>query len=51
MIERRRDDCYIGRIILSIELPGKSKRGRLKSTFMCVVRENVPVVSVTEGDT
>ena len=47
----RKDDGYIGRRILRIELPGKRKWGRPKRRFMDVVRDDMAVVEVTEDDT
>ena len=44
----RKDDGYIGRRMLRIELPGKRKRGRPKRRFMDVVREDMAEVEVTE---
>ena len=46
---RRKDDGYIGRRMLRMELPGKRKRGRPKRRFMDVVKE--VEVEVTEEDT
>ena len=48
---RRKDDEYIGRRMLRIELPGKRKRGRPKRRFMDVVKEDMAEVEVTEKDT
>ena len=48
---RRKDDGYIGRRMLRIELPGKRKRGRPKRRFMDVVKEDMAEVEVTEEDT
>ena len=48
---RRKDDGYIGRRILRMELPGKRKRGRPKRRFMDVVKEDMAEVDVTEEDT
>ena len=48
---RRKDDGYIGRRMLSMELPGKRKRGRPKRRFMGVVKEDLAEVEVTEEDT
>ena len=45
------DDGYIGRRMLRMELPGKSKRGRPKRRFMDVVKEDMAEVEVTEEDT
>ena len=48
---RRKDVGYIGRRMLRMELPGKRKRGRPKSRFMDVVKEDMAEVEVTEEDT
>ena len=48
---RGKDDGYIGRRMLRMELPGKRKRGRLKRMFMGVVKEDMAEVEVTEEDT
>ena len=48
---RRKDDGYIGRRMLRMELPGKRKRGRPKRSFMNVVKEDMAEVKVTEEDT
>ena len=48
---RRKDDGYIGRRMLRMELPGKRKRGRPKRRFMDVVKEDMAKVEVTEEDT
>ena len=48
---RRKDDGYIGRMMLRMELPGKRKRGRPKRRFMDVVKEDMAEVEVTEEDT
>ena len=45
---RRKDDGYIGRRMLRMELPGKRKRGRPKRRFMDVVKEDMAEVEVTE---
>ena len=37
--------------MLRMELPGKRKRGRPKSRFMDVVKEDMAEVEVTEEDT
>ena len=47
----RKDDGYIGRWMLRMELPGKRKRGRPKTRFMDVVKEDMAEVEVTEEDT
>ena len=43
----RKDAGYIGRRMLTMELPGKRKRGR---RFMDAVREDITAVEVTEED-
>ena len=48
---RRKDDGYIGRRMLRMELPGKRKRGRPKRRFMDVVKEDMAELEVTEEDT
>ena len=50
----RKDDGYIRRRVLRMELPGKRKRGRPKRRCMDVVKEDMaedPEVEVTEEDT
>ena len=46
----RKDDGYIGRRMLSMELPGKRKRGRPKKRLMGVVKEDMAEVEVKEED-
>ena len=46
----RKDDGYIGRRMLRMELPGKRKRGRPKRRFMDVVKEDMDEVEVKEED-
>ena len=48
---RRKDDGYIGRRMLRMELPGKRKRGRPKRRFMDVLKQDMAEVEVTEEDT
>ena len=48
---RRKDDWYIGRRVLRMELPGQRKQGRPKMRFMDVVKEDMAEVEVTEEDT
>ena len=45
---RKKDDGYIGRRMLRMELPGKRKRGRHKRRFMDAVREDTAFDEVTE---
>ena len=47
---RRKDDGYIGRRMLRMELPGKRKQGRPKRRFLDAVREDIAVAEVTEED-
>ena len=47
----RKDDGYIGRRMLRMELPGKRKRGRPKRRFVDVVKEDMAEVEVTKEDT
>ena len=47
----RKDDGYIGRRMLRMELPGKRKQGRPKRRFTDVVKEDMAEVEVTEEDT
>ena len=46
-----KDDGHIGRMMLRREFPGKRKRGRPKSRFMDVVKEDMAEVEATEEDT
>ena len=46
----RKDDGYIRRRMLKMELPGKRKRGRPKRRFMDVVKEDMAEVEVKEED-
>ena len=46
---RRKDDGYIGRRMLRMELPGKRKQGFPKRRFMDVVKEDMAEVEVTGG--
>ena len=48
---RRKDDGYIGRRMLRMELPGKRNQGRPKRRFMDVVKEDMAEVDVTGEDT
>ena len=48
---QRKDDGYIGRRMLRMELPGKRKWGRPKRRLMDVVKEDMAEVEVTEEDT
>ena len=47
---QRRDEEYIGKKVLDIELPGKRKRGRPKRRYMDGVREDMRVVGVSMED-
>ena len=46
-----KDDGYIGRRMLKMELAGKRKRGMPKMRCMDVVKEDMAEVEVTEEDT
>ena len=46
----RRDQEYIGRRIMEMELPGKRKRGRPKRRFLDVVKEDMGEVGAKETD-
>ena len=47
---KRREDAYVGRRVLEMELPGKRKVGRPKRRFMDAVKEGMKEVGVTEED-
>ena len=44
----RRDQEYVGRNMMEMELPGKRKRGRSKRRFLDVVKENMGEVGAKE---
>ena len=46
----RRDQEYVGRRMMAMELPGKRKRGRPKRRFLDVVKEDMGKVVVKETD-
>ena len=46
----RRDQEYVRRKMMEIELPGKKRRGRPKRRFLDVVKEDVKEVGVKEMD-
>ena len=46
----RRDQEYVGRRVMEIELPGKRKRGRVKRRFLDVVKEDMREVGGREKD-
>ena len=46
----RRDQEYVGRNMMEMELPGKRKRGRPKKIFLDVVKEDMKEVGVKEMD-
>ena len=46
----RRDQEYVGRKMMEMELPGKRRRGRPKRRFLDVVKENMKKISVKEMD-
>ena len=46
----RRDQEYVGRKMMEMELPGKRRRGRPKRRFLDVVKEDMQEVGVKEMD-
>ena len=46
----RRDQEYIGRKMMEMELPGKRRRGRPKRRFLDVVKEDMREVGAKETD-
>ena len=46
----RRDQEYVGRKMMEMELPGKRKRGRPKKRFLDVVKEDIEEVGAKETD-
>ena len=44
----RRDQEYVGRKMMEMELPGKRKRGRPKRKFLDVLKENMEEVGAKE---
>ena len=46
----RRDQEYVGRKTMEMELPGKRKRGRPKGQFLDVVKEDMGEVGAKETD-
>ena len=46
----RRDQEYVGRKMMKMELPGKRKRGRPKRRFLDVVKEDMGEVGAKETD-
>ena len=46
----RRDQEYVGRKMMEMELPGKRKRGRPKRRFLDVVKEDMREVGAKETD-
>ena len=46
----RRDQEYVGRKMMEMELPGKRKRGRPKRRFLDVVKEDMGEVGAKETD-
>ena len=48
---RRKDDGYIGRSMLRLELPGKRKQGMPQRRCTDVAKDHMAEVEVTEEDT
>ena len=46
----RRDQEYVGRKVIEMELPGRRKRGRPKRRFLDVVKEDLGEVGAKETD-
>ena len=46
----RRDQEYVGRKMMEMELPGKRRRGRPKSKFVDVVKEDMREVGAKKTD-
>ena len=46
----RRDQEYVGRKMMEMELPGKRRRGRPKRRFLDAVKEDMQEVGVKETD-
>ena len=46
----RRDQEYVGRKMMEMELPGKRRRGRPKRRFLDAVKEDMREVGVKETD-
>ena len=44
----RRDQEYVGRRVMEMELPGKRRKGRPKERFLDVVKEDMKEVDVKE---
>ena len=46
----RRDEVYVGRQVMNMELPGKRRKGRPKRRYMNVVKENMRALGVRAED-
>ena len=46
----RRDQEYVGRKMIEMELPGKRKRGRLKRRFLNLMKEDMGEIGAKEMD-
>ena len=46
----RRDDEYVGRRVMKMELPGKRRRGHPNRRYMVVVGEDMRALGVTRED-
>ena len=46
----RRDQEYVGRKMMEMELPGKRRRGRPKRRFLDVVKEDMGEIGAKETD-
>ena len=46
----RRDQEYVGRKMMEMELPGKRKRGRPKRRFLDIMKEDIGKIGAKETD-
>ena len=46
----RRDQEYVGRKMMEMELPGKRKRGRPKRRFLDIMKEDIGKIDAKETD-
>ena len=47
---RRRDEEYVGRKMLEMDLPGRRRRGRPKRRFMDAVKEDMQMMGAVEEE-
>ena len=46
----RRDQVYVGRKMMEMELPGRRRRGRARRRFLDVVKEDIVEVDAKETE-